>query len=165
MSNYLLTIRIVFAVVSVAICFGVLIYAFLRYKKVPQAIGMVDTSVQRSEAIKLRLELSSRLFDISIILLGVIWGLILAEKVQLRLSRLTDATLFVVGNLLLLLSLLFHLLYKRRVATLMWDLDPKLPNIFSADVDYLFSAQWMFFLASLLAGLLTILSAKVLGGA
>lgn len=125
---------------------------------------MLAWTAQRFEAIKLRLELSSRLFDIAIVLVGVIWGLILAERVQLRLSRWTDATLFIVGNLLLLLSLLFHLVYKRRVATLTWDLDPNLPDIFSADVDYLFSAQWMFFLASLFVGLLTVLSAKVPGG-
>jgi len=151
-------------VTSIAICLAVLIYAFVRHKKVPQAICMLAWTAQRFEAIKLRLELSSRLFDIAIVLVGVIWGLILAERVQLRLSRWTDATLFIVGNLLLLLSLLFHLVYKRRVATLTWDLDPNLPDIFSADVDYLFSAQWMFFLASLFVGLLTVLSAKVPGG-
>jgi hypothetical protein len=164
MANQAFIIRIVFALVAVGICLAVLIYAFVSYRRVPQAIKIVAATDQRSEAIKLRLELSSRLFDISLVLLGVIWGLILAEKVQLQLSRWTDATLFAVGNLLLLLSLLVHLVYKRRVATLMWDLTNKLPDIFSEDVDYLLRAQWMFFMASLFAGLLTILSAKVLGG-
>ncbi len=46
----------------------------------------------------------------------------------------------------------------------MWDLDTTLPDIFASDVDYLLSAQWMFFFTSLFVDLLTVLSAKMPGG-
>lgn len=142
-------------------------YAAYRSRHVPQDIQLAKgpRNDQLSEAITFRVELSGKLFDIGVVLLGVLWGLILSERVPLKLSRWTDILMFANSNVLLLLSLFFHLSYKRRVATLIWDLEPRYPDIFSEHVDYLFRAQWIFFFSSLIGGLFTLLSAKVLGGA
>jgi hypothetical protein len=132
--------------------------------RVPSVIAAGETDSQRTKAIEVRLDLSSKLFDIGIILLGVLWGLVLADTIVIKFSRGTDVALFASSNVLLLLSLFFHLLYKRRIAALQWDLAPKQPDIFSKHVNYLFQTQWLFFFASLVTGFFTILSAKILEG-
>lgn len=161
-------IKIVFAATALGVCGAALVYVAISRARVRMAIPQALRTEQRTDAVKLRLELSSRLFDISLVLMGVIWGLTLTDKFQLRLSLWTHSIMFVAANVLLVFSLLFHLLYKRRISTLMWDLstdaNANLPDIFAPDVDYLFSAQWLFFLASLFVGLLTVLSAKIPGG-
>jgi len=159
-------IRGAFGCVSILVFLVVLWHALRRYLRVPKTIPLVDPYPQRVEATKTKLELSGKLFDVGMLLVGVLWGLILSDRVPVRLSRWTDIAMFVIGNILVLCSLLFHLLYRQRVATLVWDLAPaaKQPDIFGEHVDYLFQVQWLSFFASLLVGLLTILSARVLGG-
>lgn len=157
-------LRLIFALASVFLCLAVLGYAVWRSKNVPQNIPVVDPDSQRANATKLRLELSTKAFDMGIIVLGVVWGLVLAEQIRIDFSRWTDAILFLSSNILVLFSVLYHFLYKRRVSTLLWDLAPRQPDIFSEHVDYLFKAQLMFFFASLIIGTLTVLSVRVLGG-
>jgi hypothetical protein len=159
------TVQAIFALFSGSVCVMVIAYALWRRARVPNNYPLKeDVSADRVESVKIRLDLSAKLFDVGVVLLGVLWGLILSDKVPVKLSQWADVLLFVSSNALLVLSLFFHLLYKRRVATLMWDLAPSQPDISSQHVNYLFDVQWLSFFASITAGLLTVLSTKVLGG-
>jgi hypothetical protein len=154
----------VFAVVAVLLCIGLLFYALVRRFGVPASIPAKEGATDETrKGMELRLDLSAKLFDVGIVLLGVLWGLVLADKIQITFSRWQHVLLFVSSNLLLLLSLFFHLLYKRRVSALLWSLN-RLPDIASEHVDYLFQVQWLFFLSSLVTGFFTVVSAKLLGG-
>jgi hypothetical protein len=152
------------AVVAVLLCIGLLLYALVRRIRVPASIPLKDSPTSETQkGMELRLDLSAKLFDVGIVLLGVLWGLVLADKIQINFSRWQDVLLFVSSNLLLLLSLFFHLLYKLRVSALLWSLN-RVPDIASEHVDYLFQGQWLFFLASLVTGFFTVVSVKLLGG-
>jgi hypothetical protein len=164
------------AIGSCALCLVVLAYAFWMWRKKPPAFPTKPRDEQRAKALELRIDLAAKLFDIGLLLLGVLWGLVLADKVAIHFSRWTDGLLFISSNVLLLLSLLFHLLYRRNVGNMLWDLvpppagaseppsQPELPDMRHAYVEFPFTVQWLFFFGSLASGLCTILVVKVLGG-
>jgi hypothetical protein len=146
------------ALVSAGLCVMILGYGGWRRARVPAAIPLVDASEQRTDALKQRLDISAKLFDLGLLLLGALWGLVFTDKYPLGLSVWTNVAVFISSNVLILLSLLFSLLYRRRVSTLTWDLAPKsFPDIFSEHIDYLFQLQWLFFICSLLTGCFTVL--------
>jgi len=142
---------------SILLTLAPLAYAVWLHAHQPASIEQVNHEEQRLEATKQRLDISVKLFDTALLFLGALWGLVLADKYPLKLSDRGNAVVFVCSNALILLSLLFNVLYRRRVSTLLWDLETKLPNIFAEPVDYLFRVQWMFFLCSLALGGLTFL--------
>ena len=154
----------VLAVVSIVMCLTLLVYALVRRLGVPHSIPTKDSPSEAArKGMELRLDLSAKLFDLGILVLGVIWGLVVTDKVPINFCQWQHRILFISSNLLLLFSLLFHLLYKRRVSALLWSLD-RLPEMSSEHVNYLFQVQWLFFFASLLVGLFTVVSVKLLGG-
>ena len=160
------TIKFCLVVVTTIVTAWILVSAVRRRLSVPPRIGAEkDIQAQRDTAIENRLSLSAKLFDISAALLAFFWALAVLDKSGAKLSVWEDAFLFAVTNVLLLLCMLFHLLYKRRVSTLQWDLSPGQPDIFSEHVDYLFRTQWLLFFWSLVVGLLTVVAVVVLAGA
>jgi len=154
----------VLALLSLLMCVAVLIYAAARWACVPGFISAKDKANEETrKGMELRLDLSAKLFDMAVVVLGVVWGLVLTEKVQIKLHRWQHLVLFLSSNALLLFSLFFHLLYKRRVSALLWSLGQQ-PDITSEHVDYLFQVQWLLFFSSLLTGLFTVVSVKLLAG-
>ncbi|MBW1804367.1 MAG: hypothetical protein JRJ85_26995 [Deltaproteobacteria bacterium] len=164
MQTYTNSLQMVFALFSGLMGILVLWYAYRRHSSVPPDFPAEERQEQRCQAINIRLDLSTKLFDVGLIFLGVLWGLILTEQIMIKLWLWTDVVLFINSNILLLFSLLTHLLYKRRVSTILWDISPLQPSILSKHIDYLFNVQWMFFFASLIAGFFTIISVKIIGG-
>lgn len=165
--------RAVPAVIAVVVCVATLVFAWRESSRRSPAASAERTETpdhtqrekQRSEATKLRLELAGKLFDLSIILLGALWGLLVAGKLPIDLTRWTDAVLFAASNLLLSFSIVYHIRYRRDVARLLWDSAPYQPDIHSDLVNYLFRLQWVFFFASLIPLTLTVLWLTVAGGA
>jgi hypothetical protein len=152
-------------VATAAICVAVLVYAAVRRSKVPPALETrKPAEQQRAKAIDMRLDLSEKLFDMALALLAVLWGLVLAEKVRLDVRHAREAVLFTSTNALIVISLLFHLLYRRRLSALLWDLAPEQPDIFSEHVDYLLKVQSTTFFAGLFAVAVTLISTRVMGG-
>jgi hypothetical protein len=158
--------------VSSAVCLVGLIYAVVSWVRVPTATPSQPANEERKKALDLRVELSAKLFDVGLLLLGVLWGLVLAEKVVIRFSRWQDVALFASSNLLLLISLFSHLVYRMRLANLLWALGAanaaggasRLPDIHEPLVNASFRVQWILFYASLISEFLTILVVKVVGG-
>jgi len=107
------------ATVFAFLCAAVLAYALWCRCHVPDSFPTVESNEQKARGARLRLDLSAKLFDMGVVVLGVLWGLILTEKVPAESYRLTDLLRFAFSNILLLLSLLFHLSYKRCISTLL----------------------------------------------
>ena len=166
------------------LCLGCLAYAVVKRLNVPTTVVGFQSTDQRKKGLDLRIDLSSKLFDLSLLLLGAIWGLVLAEKVSIHFSRWQETALFITSNLLVLLSMFFHLVYRIRMANLLWDLaqnDPapannpsgvvqfpgpaptQFPDIRDAFVEFPLTTQYLLFFAALCSGFFTILIAKVLG--
>jgi hypothetical protein len=169
-----------FAIVSSALCVAGFVVAAVSWLRAPRAFRSYAQNDGLKKGLELRIELSSKLFDLGLLLLGVLWGFVLAKEGSIHFSHWQDIVLFVSSNLLLLISLLCHLVYRLHLANMVWDLavppsppasesvaPPStlpLPDIRDAYVDVPFKAQWMLFFAALISGLCTILAVKVLGG-
>jgi len=163
-NHWAFAVKVAFVVVTVTGTIAVIAYAVKEHRHVPPKIPAEKRGQkQRETAIENRLSLSAKLFDIAAALIGFIWALAILGTSGVKLHTWMDVLLFVVTNVLLLLSLLFHLLYKRRVSSLQWDLSPQQPDILGAYVDYLFQTQWFMFFWSLVVGLLTVFAVVVLG--
>ena len=170
----------VFAVASSVLCTAGLIAALVSWLRAPGAFRTQAVSDELKKGLELRIELSSKLFDLGLLLLGVLWGFVLADKEAIHFSHWQDVALFVSSNLLLLTSLLCHLIYRLHLANMVWDLAvpppppappavpppfaPRLPDIRDSYVEFPFNAQWSLFFLALLSGLCTIVTVKVLGG-
>lgn len=166
-------LRTILAILSTLIATGLTGYVIWRWRTTP-ARDKIDTDnpgsdkeqrEQRDVSIEHFKDLSGKLFDVALLLLGIVWGLVLADKVRLDVSRTADVVQFVATNFLLCLSLYCHVVYRRRMAILLWDLAPLQPSVFSPLVDYLFEVQWWSFLLSVLTGVFTIVSVKLVGAA
>lgn len=170
----------VLAIVSSVLCAAGLVVATVSALRTPGAFRSEAVSDELKKGLELRIELSSKLFDLGLLLLGVLWGFVLAEKETIHLSRWQDGVLFISSNLLLLTSLLSHLIYRLHLANAVWDLavpptpppapavapafTPRLPSIRDSYIEFPFKVQWSLFFLGLLSGLCTIWVVKVLGG-
>ena len=103
------TLATILAILSLVFAAAAILYALLMYFPVPAAVPNVASSEQRTKGLDLRVEFSSKLFDLSLLLLGAIWGLVLADKVSIHFQRWQEVVLFSTSNFLLVLSMLFHI--------------------------------------------------------
>jgi hypothetical protein len=108
------------AMVSLGLCIVGLAYAIVSWIRVPTAATSQPANEERKKGVDLRIELSTKLFDLGLLLLGVLWGFVLADKAVYRFSRWQDLMLFTTSNLLLLISLFSHLVYRMRIANMLW---------------------------------------------
>src|SRR5712692_5056051 len=92
-----------FAIASSLLCIAGLIYALVSRLNVPTVFPSEAVNDQRKKGLDLRIELSAKLFDLGLLMLGVLWAFVLAEKVTIRFSRWQEAVLFISSNLLLLI--------------------------------------------------------------
>lgn len=162
---FVLILSSILAIVSSGFCVALVLYALYKRSKVPAAFPTVAAPTEsQKKAVDVRMDLSGKLCDLALLLLGIVWGLVLAEKVSINFSRWQDSVLFVSCNLLLLLSTFFHLLYRLRLSSLLWDISPAYPDIRSEHVDFLITVQWFYFYGGLIAVGFTLILTKILGG-
>jgi hypothetical protein len=153
-----------------------LFYALANWWNTPSSFKGIAPSDDLRKAIEVRIELASKLFDLTLVVLGVVWGFVLADKVNIELSRWQNVVLFVSSNVLLLISLFSHLVYRLHLANAMWSLAgplalqkngapaPELPIITEDYIETPFNIQWVLFFISLVSVLCTILVVKLIGG-
>jgi hypothetical protein len=164
----------VLTLASLVLSIAGFVYALVSWLRVPTAASSEPASEERKKGLDLRIELSSKLFDLGLLMLGVLWGFVLVDKDKMiQFSHWQNVILFASSNLLLLISLFSHLVYRIRLANLLWVLGKAapppapavswLPNIIDELVEAPFRIQWMLFYASLVSVLLTIVIVKILG--
>src|ERR1035437_6431285 len=75
------------AIASLGLCLVGLVYALLRWYWLPSASESLSANDTLNKAFDLRLELSGKLFDLGLLLLAVLWGFVIADKVVYNFSR------------------------------------------------------------------------------
>jgi hypothetical protein len=175
--------RIFLAAISILILFGILIYV-LR--------GVIDASgpeyIFRDKpfneltkaGVDIRLDQSRNLFQIGILILGAIWGLLIAKKGEAALvfKDYQEVIMTVCASILLCASLICHTLYISRITEIYSDageiagkqaqiassghLQQSIPDIFEPNINYMFVSQALFLVSGVIVALITFVSAHKL---
>lgn len=164
------TLRHVLAFVSGGITVACLIAIVFSTQLTPLGIDNLPFNDVTSKSVDLQLGLSETLFQVGLLMLGALWGLVIAKKdeVHLVFSRRSELVMFVGSSALLLLSLCSYGIYIRKVARYIAvasvivyknpKLTPYVPDIFDQNVNYLFACQIVSLIAGTINGMLTLVS-------
>src|SRR5687767_116035 len=147
------TLRCGLAVSSATITLGCIVTTLIISGSVSIASGIDDLPFNQltDKSLEIRLDLSQNLFQLALLMLGSLWGLVIAKKdeAQIVFSKLPEVVLFIGASLLLIFSVVSYSLYVNRVTAYLSDAaissafssEPSLPNIFNQNVNYLFVIQ------------------------
>lgn len=165
------TIRLILASVTAAITLTCLIVTLLISRSVTLNAGITDLPFNEltSKAIDTKLNLAETLFQIGILMLGALWGLVIAKKdeIQLVFSQRPEVVMFLGSSVLLLLSACSYGFYLNQVSHYFVDasvsavrghLELSVPDIFDQNVNYLFFCQIISLGAGIINGVLTLVS-------
>ena len=166
-------IRGVLAVASVVISLGCVVATVVISWNVSIAEGLPDIPFNdlAAKSLEMRLDLSQSLFQLALLMLGSLWGLVIAKKdeAQIVFSKTPEVALFVGASLLLIFSVVSHSLYINKLTAYFSDAavsagggELSLPNIFDQNVNYLFIIQILNLVAGVLNGIFTLVSAHKL---
>jgi hypothetical protein len=166
--------RWIFAVLAIVIAVGCIIATIIIVRHVSMDAGIEDIPYNdlTSKSIETRLNLSQSLFQVSLLIIGILWGLIIAKKdeTQLVFSEYPEMIMFISGSTLLLLSLCSHTIYINNISHYLAVAaqafpSPQanefisMPNFFDQNVNYLFIVQVINLIAGICAAVITLISA------
>lgn len=125
-------------------------------------------------AIELRVDEAKSLFQLSLLVIAALWGLIIAKKdeAHLTLGDGPELTMFLCASAMLLLSLWWHIsyldsisdAYKTAGATCVTEKTQCIPDVFDTAINDLFRYQEQFLGVGSLLAVLTLFSAHQLKG-
>lgn len=126
-------------------------------------------------AVELHVQLSRDLFQITLVYIAGIWGLLIAKKGEAVLVFGDKPEMIMAGTAasLLSLSITMHILYLAKVtevyretaefiAKMPQDIPANIANIFADSIDYLFVAQYWFLGVGAFVSLVTFVSAHII---
>jgi hypothetical protein len=131
------------------------------------------------KAIDSRLDLSRTLLQVSLLMTGALWGLVIAKKdeVHIVLSDKIEISMFIEATVLLLLSVGAYAVYVNKITNYLSDAAVStgpsnssaavvlsMPNVFDQNINYLFVCQTVTLVAGLFNGVVTLVSAHNLKG-
>lgn len=159
------------AVSSAMITLGCIATTIVISRSVSIASGIDDLPFNglTEKSLDIRLDLSQNLFQLALLMLGSLWGLVIAKKdeAQIVFSKLPEVVLFIGASLLLIFSVVSSSLYVNKLTAYLSDAaiasaysnEPSLPNVFNQNVNYLFIIQILNLGAGVLNGIFTLVSA------
>lgn len=161
------------AVATVAITLFCVVATIIISRNVSLAKGIPDIPFNdlSAKSFEMRLSLSENLFQLALLMLGALWGLVIAKKdeAQIVFSKAPEVILFVGASLLLIFSAVAYSLYVNKLTGYFSDAaisagggDLSLPNIFDQNVNYLFVIQILNLVAGVMNGIFTLFSAHKL---
>lgn len=164
------TWRISLAVVSIVLCvLTVLRVVTLWPDDSNSEICKVPFNELTQLGIKMRVDSSQSMFQINLVILAALWGLVIARKDEVRLVMVHHSTvlLFVLANACLLGSSLAHLFLVHGVSSDYFTagrLQPanqslEIPNAFVAEAEFWHLTQHWFFYPGVIVGIMTLISA------
>ena len=168
-------LRALLAIVSptvTACCLVAIIWLSLNVS-IDAGIENLPFNEVTGKAVDTQLALSETLFQVGILMLGALWGLVIAKKdeIQLVFSQRSEVIMFVGSSSLLLMSVCAHGFYLDSVSHYFVDaavaserggLPASVPDIFDQNVRYLFICQFVSLLAGMINGVLIFISAHKL---
>src|SRR5207245_1594628 len=117
-------------------------------------------------AIEINIEQSRSLFQVSLLILGALWGLIVATETKARITRrdYPEIWMFVCANLLLVLSFLWHSIYLAGIsdaykvaATTCAEVSKCIPDVLDDQIHHVFKYQRAFLVAGVVVSVLSLL--------
>jgi|RhiMetdeSRZDD1v2_1073273.scaffolds.fasta_scaffold844070_1 hypothetical protein len=131
-----------------------------------------------SKSIDARLILAQSLFQVALLMLGALWGLVIAKKdeIQILFGDKPETVMFFSASVVLLMSVLSYGIYLTKIssqfaiAVRLLDSSPvplplSIPDVFDQNVEYLFKLQLAGLVAGIVNGVVTLFSAHKLRGA
>jgi hypothetical protein len=153
------------AVIAAVVAIGFFIAAVAAWTPVTVVKNRQLTDLLRA-AIDLKIDQSRSEFQIALLVLGALWGLMIAKRdeVKIVLSDMPEIVMFWCASALLLASTVFHVMYVENIAyifALAGSIDggKSVPDVFESGINNPYKFQFWALLAGLVVGLMTLLSA------
>lgn len=163
-----------FAVLCVVLTVAILIYTVRSYYSLPSSGEGID-DIPYNELVKAgidgKLSISENLYEVGLLSLGALWGLIIAKKDEagIVLSGNPELITFICASLLLIFSIVSYVLYSQSIANgladsgLAFDEAAKtIINLSDARFDYFFNWQVYNLTAGVVIAIFTLFSAHKL---
>ena len=158
-------VRRVLAGISLVIFLTILFFAAWTW----QSIGIVkdrDLTDLLKAAIDLKLEQSKSEFQLALVMMGALWGLMIAKKDEARivLSDRPELLMFCCASVLLICSCISHFVYVDNIAYVFWlagsiESGKSIPDVFESGVNNPFRSQLWCLLGGFFVGMFTLFSA------
>jgi hypothetical protein len=164
--------RICLAILSalITISFLLALVVIMRAVTLDSGIDNLPFNEVTGKSIETQLDLSKTLFEISLLMIGALWALVIAKpgEAQLVLSDGAQVVMFLSASIVLLISACSYCLYLHNVSHYFVDaavaaskgnLDPTVPDIFDQNINYLFRCQIVSLGTGIFNGTVTLVSA------
>lgn len=157
-------------------CLVVTVY-FVFNVTVDQGIQPLVLNAVSTKSIDVRLTLAQTLFQVALLMIGALWGLLIAKKdeIQVVFAEKAEVVMFFSASIVLLLSVCSYGFYLNKISNQFASaaralakspvpLPLSVPDIFDQNVHYLFILQIVSLVAGIFNGVLTLVSAHKLRG-
>jgi hypothetical protein len=156
-----------FTGISAAVCLVVTLY-IVATVKISSGIPPLAFNDVTSKSIETRLGLAQTLFQLTILMIGALWGLLIAKKDEIKLvfAQYSEVVMFISASAVLLLSISAYAFYLNKLSSQFADAGSLgnlgetlyIPDIFDQNINYLFILQIVGLIVGTVNGLLTLLS-------
>lgn len=165
-------LRITIASLTAGIAFACLITALILSRtEVDFGIQPLVFNDVTNKSLDARMVLAQSLFQVALIMIGALWGLVIAKEgeIQSVFREKAEMTMFLSASIVLLVSVFSYALYLDKIshqfvdAVRAWSrsdiqLQITVPDVFDQNVDYLFTLQYVSLAAGIVNGVLTLIS-------
>ncbi|HKY27371.1 MAG TPA: hypothetical protein VJM12_05430 [Pyrinomonadaceae bacterium] len=150
---------------------------FLFNVKIDRGIAPLAFNEITAKSIDARLILAQSVFQVALLMLGALWGLVIAKKneIQILFREEIETVMFLSASVVLLMSVVSYGIYLSKISSQfaitvrLLDNSPEplplsIPDVFDQNIDYLFTLQWTSLVAGIVNGVVTLFSAHKLRG-
>jgi hypothetical protein len=136
-----MTTRVGFTAISVLLVLAIVVYAIFSWEDVTVVKDMKLNDLIKA-GVQLKVEQSRSEFQLSLLIIGVLWALIIAKKDEARivLSDSPELIMFICANLLLIMSSVFHIFYVEDIVNIYSQAGglpggDSIPDVFSSGIN------------------------------
>lgn len=158
-------IRAFLAVASIVLFFSMAIYAWSNWEELSSTRDIEFNDIVKA-AVQLKIEQSRGMFQLSLLILGAMWTLMLAKpsEASIALSDVPELTMFCVVNLFLLTSCWYHIKYVENITQILAiagaiKVSPSIPDILRSGMNSPYQFQQWFLISGSFVGAIAFFSA------
>lgn len=167
------SLRLFLAAASLALVVVTVTFTIYKFTTTSLVSGLADIKFNEltNESIKNRIDFSRSLFQIGLLILGALWGLVIAKKDEagILFADRPEWIMFLSASILLLASLVDHSLYLHDVSGILaiagetYDgVEKSMPDVFDPNINNFYMFQIAHLALGFLVAMLTLLSAHKL---
>jgi hypothetical protein len=137
----------------------------------PMTVDLKEFNEARKMAVDLKVQENTEWVQLTILLLGFLWIILLAEKAEFEKIKIrygSEIVLFCIANICYIFSLLANYLWKSRMITAYWDISlvkekaVEVPDILCNHINFLSEAQFAFFILGIISTVMLFLFVRFL---